>query len=159
MADYAAAPIQPILQGLVTIDQNNNPQFFGRGASAVARITGQLVGCFQLTLDQGLPGNAGAIEPVPTASEAIPGPPFSSADPDARTMITVRGTGTPPVTTIAEIVVQYGFSTPPPPLGTGHNIVFATFADSTGAFTDPPAGFEIILWLGVGSAQLFPIGF
>jgi hypothetical protein len=46
MADYAAAPIQPILQGLVTIDQNNNPQFFGRGASAVARITGQLVGCF-----------------------------------------------------------------------------------------------------------------
>lgn len=53
MADYAAAPVQPILQGLVTIDQNSNPQFFGKGASAVARITGQPAGCFQLTLDHG----------------------------------------------------------------------------------------------------------
>jgi hypothetical protein len=156
MTDYAAAPIQPILQGLVSIDQNGNPQFFGKGASAVARVTGQAAGVFQLTLDQGLPGNAGAIEPLPTNSPFTP--PFPD-DPDPRTTITIRGTGTVPGTTISEVVVSYGPGTPAPAPGVGDNTIFVSFATSAGVFTDPPAGFEIITWLGIGSSQLLPVTF
>jgi hypothetical protein len=159
MTDYAATPIQPIVQGLVTFDNPNvgaGVHFTGRGVSSISRITTVTgFGGFMLVLDEGLPGNAGAVEPnINISPPGVPLPPLPP-NPDVRTMITIRGSGTPPVTTIAEIAVQYGQTTPPPvlPPGTGNNAVFVTTATGGGVLTDP-AAFEIIIWVGPDSVNL-----
>lgn len=91
MSDYAAAPIQPIVQGLLTVDAVTNvPTFSGRGVSDVARVS---AGVFDLTLDEGLIGNGGEIDPD-----------------KARSLVTVRGsaTATPAnATSITSVGVTY----------------------------------------------------
>ena len=52
MADYAAAPLQPIAQALLTIDAAGNPQITGRGFSSVVRASA-FPGDFLLTIDEG----------------------------------------------------------------------------------------------------------
>src|SRR5271166_3629581 len=104
MTDYAAAPIQPIVEGVVTFPGGvgTAPFFDGKGVSAIVRdpATGGQGG-YILTLDVGLPGNAGAV-PFAGPPPLIPFPPFA-LDPDVRTMILPIGIGSPPATGIASI--------------------------------------------------------
>lgn len=123
MSDYAASPVQPILQGLVTVvpQEVGLPlvSFYGRGCSAVvADLTGVL-----LTLDGGAAGPSGRV--------GLPG--VGGLDtPYARTLVTVRGT----LTTLQNKIVTY------PTQGTLH----VAFLDA-GAATVYQT-FEIVVWRG-----------
>jgi len=154
MSDYAVTPVQPIVQGLVTIPSGTpgGPVIFtGKGAlPTVTRdpASGSGQGAFILTLDQGLPGNAGALQPLPDQ----PGATFPAV-PDARTLVTVRGDPNiaPPVTTITQIAVAY-ITSPTPGVGVTQIEIVLTIA---GVGTDPVGtngnGFEVVVWKGVES--------
>jgi len=116
------------------------------------------MGVIVLTLDVGLPGNAGAIEPFP--DNAIP-PTLLPVAPLPRTLITMRSPAAGVATTINSVSVAYGnFSVPTPMDGSLRQIAITLAA---GAFlTDPVPtggtpptgganGFEIIVWAGVES--------
>lgn len=145
MADYAAAPIQPIVQGLVTTVAGTPPvtSFFGRGIEKVVR--GVTLGTYRLLLDPGLPGNAGALEPFVDTT-----PPSPPAAPDPRTNIQLRSGPT-----VTAAIVTYAASTllidgvAPPPDGS-LNVIVVTLV----AATPVDADFEIVTWVGVDSAQL-----
>lgn len=145
MSDYASTPVQPIVQGLVTIPTGvpgDTPVFFGRGISSVVRDVASAQGAFILTLDEGLPGG-GALQPTPDDVLIPPAP-------DARTYVTVRGgSGTPPATTITQIAVSY-LTNATPGVGIDRIEVVLSIA---GAGTDPVgaagSGFEILVWKGV----------
>lgn len=104
MGDYAAAPVQPIVQGLLTVSgptagTPHAPTFNGRGISAVTRVA---LGTYVLTLDPGLPGNAGEVAPTGAAYPAafVPGAGLGASSttkipaPDVRAALTIRGTTT-----------------------------------------------------------------
>lgn len=138
MTDYAAAPSQPIAQGLVTVfpQEVGVPilSFFGKGIvpsgpqGPVAMGTGD----YLLTLDAGLPGDV-AIDP-----------------PFGRFMLTVRATtpGTP--TTVVSKSLSYIPSVTP---GVGATQVRVEFAIEAGTAFDPPA-FEIIIWRADAGVEL-----
>ncbi|HYX22233.1 MAG TPA: hypothetical protein VFA98_15425 [Thermoanaerobaculia bacterium] len=142
MTDYAAAPVQPILQGLVTT-LGGVTNFFGRGVEKITHVVGS--GLYRLVLDAGLPGNAGAVEPSPEGA-------LLPAAPDTRTMITRRTnpniTSGPLVTYVPSSLVADGVE--PPPDGS-LNVVVVLFI---GPPEQADADFEIITWTGVGSAPL-----
>jgi len=129
MTDYAAAPSQPIVQGLLTVS-GSTPTFTGKGVESVTRSAS---GDFVLQLDPGLPGNAGELDPD-----------------QARSMVTLRGgSGSPPVTTITQTAVTYQDS------GTadgGFDQVRVVFSIA-GTATDPngaaAGGAEIVVWKGL----------
>jgi hypothetical protein len=139
MNDYAAAPVQPIAQGLVTVGPGPNftTTFFGRGVQAITRTA---AGAYRLVLDEGLPGNAGETEPLPVGLAA-------PAAPDGRTMITLRAGGA--AANISAVLVGYAQTAPPPADG-GLNVVEVFLQ----ALIPTDADFEIVVWLGVASAQL-----
>lgn len=162
MTDYAAAAIQPIVQGLVTVPSGvagSAILFSGKGAlPAGSRLPAFPIGVIILTLDAGLPGNAGAIEPVP-APVTVPKL-LTPPAPLARTLITMRSPALGSPTTIDAISVAYGNFTVPAPVDGSLRQVAITLADTAGALVDPiPAGtappftgangFEIIVWEGV----------
>jgi hypothetical protein len=126
MSDYAAAPIQPIVQGLLTVS-GTTPSFVGKGVSSVSR-TG--AGDYVLTLDPGLPGEAGALDPNL-----------------ARSLVTLRGgSGAPPVTTITQVAVVYHASATP---GVGDNTVellFSIAGTPTELSGAASAGAEVVIW-------------
>lgn len=106
MGDYAAAPVQPIVQGLLTVSgagagTQHVPTFNGRGVSAVTRVGGPPI-AYVLTLDPGLPGNAGEVAAVGQAYAAalVPGAGSGASSttkipaPDVRSALTLRGTTT-----------------------------------------------------------------
>jgi hypothetical protein len=145
MADYAAAPSQPILQGLITIVAGA-PVFTGKGIATIFRTPATAtpapvgaVGDFTLVLEPGLPGDAG-VDPA-----------------FARTMITTRGAGASGAATIDEKSILYatvqGVLPPvsPPLPGIGANAI-RVILEAGGAPEDPspPAagGVEIIVWRG-----------
>jgi len=138
MTDYAAAPIQPLVQGLVTFPGGvgTTPVFTGRGVSAITRdpAAGGFGG-YILQLDPGLPGLAGALDP---GTPLLP-------EPDARTTIITRGFGSPPFTPITGIAVSYLLSPVP---GVGADRVEVVLTNVANTPTDPPGGFEIIIWRG-----------
>ena len=149
MSDYASAPVQPIVQGLVTIPTNTPGGavvFTGKGVSSIIRDPASPLGAFILTLDAGLPGNAGALQEFPDVIGATA--PFA---PDARTMVTVRGNAavSPPTTTITQIAVAY-LTPVNPAVGITQIEVVLSIA---GAPTDPVgaggSGFEVIVWKGI----------
>jgi len=150
MADYAAAPIQPIVQGIVTgviPAPGVVTTFFGRGVSKITRVG---AGQYRMILDAGLPGNAGEIEPLPepVLGQPIPVGPVA---PDARTLVTLRGT----TTTVTQALASYAQSSVlvdgvAPPVDGGLNVVEVTLI----ALAPIDATFEIVVWLGVDSAQL-----
>jgi hypothetical protein len=133
MTDYAVTPFQPIVQGVVTIDALGNPEFDGEGISDVSRPVGFPLGTFILTLDEGLPGNAGAVQPGTTVI----------SDPNVRTMITTRGAGVPPISNIVATAVLYLLSPIP---GVGADQLLVVMQTFPLALADPVAGFEIIVW-------------
>jgi hypothetical protein len=129
MNDYAAAPAQPILQGLVVsniappprvqteglkfLPPGYVPSFYGRGCSDVtADATGII-----LTLDAGLPGDVALTESF------------------ARTMVTVRAV--PPLLATINITISYP----------DEEHVKVSLTDSLG-FPIFPRAFEIIVWRG-----------
>ncbi|HYX22231.1 MAG TPA: hypothetical protein VFA98_15415 [Thermoanaerobaculia bacterium] len=161
MTDYAAAAVQPIVQGLVTIPSGvpgGAILFSGKGAlPAGSRLPAFPTGVIILTLDAGLPGNAGAIEPVP-APVTVPrlAAPFA---PLARTLLTMRSPAIGVPTTIVSVSVAYGNFTVPAPADGSLRQVAITLANTAGALIDPipvggeapggADGFEIIVWEGV----------
>jgi len=133
MTDYAVTPFQPIVQGVVTFDAFDNPVFTGEGVSEIARPAGFPVGAFLLTLDEGLPGNAGAVPPGLSPIN----------DPNVRTMITMRGAGVPPISNITATAVLYLVS---PAVGVGADQILVVTRTNPPAPADPVAGFEMIVW-------------
>ena len=133
MTDYAVTPFQPIVQGVVTIDALGNPVFTGEGISEITRVGAIPLGAFLLTLDEGLPGNAGAVPPGLSPIN----------DPNVRTMLTMRGAGVPPASNIVASAVLYLLSPAP---GVGADQILITTQTFPLALADPVAGFEIIVW-------------
>jgi len=161
MADYAAAAVQPIVQGLVTIPSNTSGNaylFSGRGCTPVQTPpAARTVGVIILTLDVGLPGNAGAVEPLPDVNGVpLPAGPLA---PLPRTLITMRSPSAGAATTLDSISVAYGNFTVPTPADGSLTQIAITLATSGGVLTDPvttttpPAanGFEIVVFAGVES--------
>ncbi len=139
MTDYAGtSPFQPIVQGLVTFPAGVAPlspvEFTGEGISFIERVPLFGNGAYLLTLDEGLPGNAGAVQPGASPIN----------NPNVRTMITVRGSGVPPVSPIATQAVLYVNSPTP---GVGADQLLIVMQNIVPTFADPPAGFEIIVWV------------
>jgi len=91
MTDYAAAPIQSIINGIISF-VGGAPVFTGRGISSIVRTPGGAAfGDFMLMLDFGLPGDVG-LDPA-----------------FAKSMLTQRGTlgALPGGTTITQQAVTY----------------------------------------------------
>jgi len=173
MTDYAAAAVQPIVQGLVTITGNASgalPVFTGRGAlitggspplPTAGRPVGFPVGVIILTLDVGLPGNAGAVEPVP-APVTFP-PLLAPQAPLPRTLVTMRSPTAGVPTTLDSVSVAYGNFTVPPTIDGSLTQIAITIGPAAGGLLDPVAtppgpspsgganGFEIVVWAGVES--------
>jgi hypothetical protein len=145
MSDYAAAPIQPIVQGLLTIVAGA-PVFTGVGVKSVVRtVGGAALGDFSLLLDPGLPGNAGELPPTGIGTA------LTIAVPDPRTLCTVRGAVATGATTINTIGVSYILPSVPP--GDGGETTIRIVMQAGGAATDPVGaagnGAEVITWKGV----------
>ena len=146
MADYAAAPLQPLAQALLTIDATNTPQITGRGFSSVARGAGPM-GNFILTLDEGI--GVADVGSGPDFTVGIIGP--NGLDPRlARVAMTMRGGTTAPGTTLITDMSVNLVSVP----GEGAQLEIAlaldpaTPADPMGAGV-PNAnggGLEVMLW-------------
>ncbi len=154
MGDYAAAPSEPIVQGLIMIVTPaigpSFPTFSGTGVSLIVRtpagapFMGSPAGDYLLTLDPGLPGDV--------ALDLIFG----------RSFLTVRGSFSNPVhgsTTIDQKSISYaaspsfGVYVASPLPGIGSNVVRVILvASSTGLGTDPSgangSGCEIVIWRG-----------
>ena len=154
MTDYAAAPSEPIVQGLITIMTPQTglpfPSFSGCGVSSIIRtppglpLFGNLAGDYLLTLDEGLPGDV-AIDPI-----------------FGRSFLTIRGSLSNPIhlsTPIDQKSISYVASPSPgvfvagPLPGIGSNVVRVVLAVSaTGLATDPDgtdgSGCEIVIWRG-----------
>ncbi len=141
MTDYAAAPVQPIVQGLLrvfTIDSTPMLAFFGIGILLTGPNAPLYMGTghYILTLDPGLPGDV-AIDP-----------------PFGRTLLTVRGptggaAGTP--TAIEGKSINY---IPSPVAGVGANKIEIFLVNSAGTGTDPEVALEIVLWRGDAGVEL-----
>jgi hypothetical protein len=144
MTDYAAAPIQPIVEGFVTFPGGvgTQPFFDGKGVSSIVRGTAAF-GDYILTLDVGLPGNAGAVPFGPS-------PPLAP-DPDVRTLIIPLGIGVPPLSGIASIGVSYIPSALP---GVGAPQIEVVLANAAFITHDPQNGFQIIVWRGIGGGPV-----
>jgi hypothetical protein len=138
VTDYSPILFQPIVQGVVTFPNGVLPGstvvFDGEGISGIARAVGFPSGAYILNLDEGLPGNAGAVQPGTSVL----------VNPNVRTMITTRGSGTPPISPITNTAVLYLLS---PVLGVGADQVIVVMQTFPTMFADPPAGFEIIIWV------------
>jgi len=118
--------LECIAQGVVTY---SSLSFSGEGVSDVTRPAGFAAGVVLLTLDVGLIGNAGAV------------PPGILSDSDVRSMITVRGSGVPPATTIATKAVLYLTDVP----FVGATQVMIVTVDNTAVLADPDS-LEIAIW-------------
>lgn len=140
--DYAAAPIQPIVEGLVTFPGGvgTQPVFDGKGILSISR-GGPAFGQYIMLFDPGLPGNAGAIEPFPPPAFL----PDVTPDPNVRTLITPLGVGSPPVSNIATIGVSYSAGVG----GVGSRAVIVVMQNFGGILADPVNGFVIIVWRGL----------
>jgi hypothetical protein len=160
MTDYAAAAVQPIVQGLITVSALGGVlSFAGRGASLVPSATGvgrdgvNAQGVIVLTLDKGLPGNAGAVEPVPAPVTTPPlVAPFA---PLPRTLISARSPGAGAPTLLESLSATYGNFTVPAPADGSLTQVEIVLALGGGGLADPfppnAAGVEVIVWAGVES--------
>lgn len=138
MTDYAPVPFQPIVQGVITFPLGTAPGspvvFDGEGISGIARVVGFPTGAYVLNLDEGLPGNAGAVQPGA-------GP---IVNPNVRSLITPRGAGVPPVSLVATSAVLYLLS---PVAGVGADQIVIVTQTFPLALVDNPAGLEIIIWV------------
>jgi hypothetical protein len=149
MADYAAVPVQPIAQALLTIDAAGNPQLTGRGFSGVVRASA-FAGDFLLTLDEGT--GAADVGSGEGFTMGIIGP--NGLDPRfVRAAITIRGgTTAPGITDISDRSISIT-SVP----GEGATQIRVAIATATDVSVDPMgfgvpnahgSGMEIMVWNG-----------
>ena len=175
---YDAVAMQPIAQGILFASITNPPipTFFGRGISAVTRIVtvqAPVTTQYWLTLDAGLPGNAGEVAPgtVPIATLVGPPPTFTPTPEQAvaiRCQFAIRGAAKNPNaiggTNITSTAVTYVSAVTPviapaPPVPTtdgGDNQVVLVFQNAAGGSIDPNPGLtapignangvEIVIW-------------
>lgn len=149
MADYAAVPVQPIAQALLTIDAAGNPQITGRGFSSVVRASGA-AGDFLLTMDEGT--GAADVGSGDGFTIGVIGP--NGLDPRfVRVVGTVRGGTTPPGGTD---ISQRSVSITSVP-GEGATQIRMTLTTNLDAAADPMgagvpnahgSGLEIMVWNG-----------
>ena len=131
MSDFAATQLVPIVQGTMTIGPGGGPLTWeGVGLQAIQRAVGHAFGAYLLTLDEGLPGNAGAVPPG-----VLP-----VLNPDTRSVITVRGPAPPAVNPIQTSSVLYLPVVPIPGVGCTELLIVMT--DDTNTLNDP-VGFEL----------------
>jgi hypothetical protein len=161
MTDYAATSVQPIVQGLLTVSgplatAPNVPTFTGKGVSAVARVAVGPVISYVFTLDAGLPGNAGEVEPTGAAYPAaqVPGAGAGASSltnvpvPDVRSYFAIRGSSTAtPANSTTIVSTAVTWLTPGADGGfTQFRLVFLNAAAAT---VDPSdinaAGVEIVI--------------
>jgi hypothetical protein len=154
MADYAAVPVQPIADALLTINAAGNPVITGRGFSSVVRAS--VTGDFLLTFDDGI--GVDDVGSGPDFTVGIIGP--NGIDPRfARVSVTMRGgTTAPGVTTISERIVT--FIVMP---GSGALQIQLTLRNAANAVTDPMGagvpnadggGVEIMVWNGNAGSDI-----
>ncbi|HYX20031.1 MAG TPA: hypothetical protein VFA98_04230 [Thermoanaerobaculia bacterium] len=162
MTDYAATSVQPIVQGLLTVSgaaapSPHVPTFTGRGVSAVARVVVAGNIAYVFTLDAGLPGNAGEVEPsgvaypaaqVPGAGSGAELPQTNVPVPDVRSYFTLRGSSSaviPGSSTITSTAVTWLT----PGVDGGFTQFQLVFLNAAGATVDPTdlvaAGVEIVI--------------
>ena len=132
MSDFAITPFEPIVQGVVTITAGALA-WEGVGLEAIERLPGHPLGVYLLTLDEGLPGNSGAVPPG-TATVL---------NPDVRTLVTCRAPAPPAVNPIQTIGVLY-LPIPPDP-DVGSTSVLIVMADAANLLNDPVA-FEVSIF-------------
>jgi len=145
MPDYAASPIQPIVEGLVTFPGGPpNIEFDGKGISSILYIG---MGHYILFFDEGLPGNSGAVPALPEFPLVLP------IDPDVRTNIMPLGVGVPPVSGIQAIGIAYIASLVQ---GVGATAIDIVLTNAAFVGQDPQNGFEIIVWRGLGGGPVPP---
>lgn len=161
MTDYAATSVQPIVQGLLTVSgaaapSPHVPTFTGKGVSAVARVVVAGNIAYVFTLDAGLPGNAGEVEPdgaaypaaqVPGAgSGALPG--TNVPVPDTRSYFTMRGSSSAAVPG-SSLVTSTAITWLAPGADGGFTQFQLVFLNAAGATVDPTdlvaAGVEIVI--------------
>jgi hypothetical protein len=159
-----AVAMQPIAQGLLTIDAAGDPIITGDGFSSVSRVTA--LGDFLLDLDLGTGvEDVGSGSPFIVNGQAVPG-----IFPDGRigpngidpnrtvTSMTMRGNSTDPLdpatpgsTTVASMIFEFVAPSP----GEGATQLRIFLRDSTDAATDPMgagvptvagSGVEIMIW-------------
>lgn len=139
MTDYAAAPVQPIVQGLLTVRgiEGFVLSFFGKGIVQTGPFVPQRVGAgnYILTLDPGLPGDV-AIDP-----------------PFGRQLLNVRALmGTP--TAVVSKSIAYITSPAAAAARVGANQIQINLANVGGTGMDPEVGLEIILWRADAGVEL-----
>ena len=153
MSDYAAAAIEIVAEGLLTIDVAGNPVITGRGFSSVVRVAP--TGDFLFTFDEGVIAadvGSGSIVNRPGfgAPDGRVGP--NGIDPrSVRVALTMRsGTTMPGTTTIADKSVAISTG----PGGTQLRVGLGNIADAptdpmgAGAPNAAGGGLEIIVFYG-----------
>jgi hypothetical protein len=138
MTDYGPVPFQPIVQGVITFPGGAAPGspvlWTGEGISFIERTPLVPTGSYVLTLDEGLPGNAGAVQlglaPI--------------LNPNVFTMVTPRGSGVPPASNIGTVGVLWVASFIP---GVGDPRLVISTETIPLALADSPAGLEVIIWV------------
>jgi hypothetical protein len=146
MADYAAAPIQPIVEGFVTLNGAAPASFDGKGCEPLVVHPGP--GVFELVLDAGLIGNSGAVQAIPVQVSGFP--PDFTPDPCVQTIVNIFGFPNG----IYNIAVRYIASIVP---NQGALVVQVIMANVGNVLTDPIAtGFNIIVWKGLGGDRAGP---
>jgi hypothetical protein len=138
MTDYAQVQFEPIVQGVLTFPGGAAPGspllWTGEGISFVERLAGFPTGSYALFLDEGLPGNAGAVQPGLTPI----------LNPNVATLVTPRGSGAPPISNIGTIGVRWVLN---PVAGVGDSVLVITTETIPLALADSPAGLEVIVWV------------
>jgi len=139
MTDYAAAPAQPIVQGLLRAIGTEGVllTFFGKGIVLTGPFAPLRVGAgnYILTLDPGLPGDV-AIDP-----------------PFGRVLLNVRAPEGVPTAVISKSIA-YITSAPLNPAQVGANQIQIRLANLAGVGVDPESGLEIVLWRGDAGVEL-----
>jgi hypothetical protein len=144
----AAAPIQPLAQGIVTFPGGPpNIAFEGHGIVQQGGAAPVYVGMghYVLFLDPGLPGLAGAIEPLPVFPLVLP------IDPNVRTNIMPLGSGVPPLSGIYGIGFAWVASAV---AGVGSIAIAIVLTNEALAMEDPDVGFQITIWKGLGGGPV-----
>jgi len=142
MGSPSAAPLQPLVAGLVTF-VGGAWGFSGKGC--IAPVVHAGAGIFDLGIDFGIYGTTLDAVVVPVAGF----PPDPTLDPNARSIITVRG---PFPTGIFNIAVRYLVNP-----AVGIVAVQVLLANVANALTDPPVtGFDVVVFKGLGGDRAGP---
>jgi hypothetical protein len=141
----ASAPIQPLVQGLVTFPGGvPNIAFQGHGIIEVGGLAPVYIGPghYLLSFDPGLIGLAGAVEPLPIPPQVLP------IDPNVRTNIMPLGVGVPPISGIFGIGFAYVAT------AAGAIAIDIVLTNPGLVPADPFNGFEIVIWKGLGGGPV-----